>query len=101
MDSGSNGDFLFQKKDSKSISNSIPYVMRTLPQSWHTSYGIFQTEKRGECKISFEEFLLNKRVLLGPDIVEWDSKDNEPVFDLGIGTETMTQLGVVLDLKKE
>ena len=80
-------------------SNSVPYDIRTLPPSWHTSHGIFQMEKRGEYDISFEGFLLKKRISLRPDIVEWDSKDNEPVFDLIIGTETMTQLGVVLDFK--
>ena len=73
--------------------------MRTLPQAWHTSHRIFRTEKRGECEISFNKFSLNKRISLRPDIVEWDSKDNEPVFDLIIGTDTMTQLGVMLDFK--
>ena len=66
--------------------------MRTISQSWHTSHGIFRTEKRGEYELSFEEVLPNKMISLRPDIVKWDSKESEPVFDLIIGTETMTQL---------
>ena len=77
------------------------YVTRAIPQSWHTSHGIFRTEKRGECELSFVEYSLSKRVLIRPDIVEWDSKDTEPLFDLIIGTETMTRLGIILDFKSK
>ena len=80
---------------------SIPYVTRAIPQSWHTSHGIFRTEKRGECELSFVEYSLSKRVSIRPDIVEWDSKDTEPLFDLIIGTETMTHLGIILDFKSK
>ena len=43
--SGSDGDLLFQKKGARLLNNSIPYVIRTIPQSWHTSSGIFHKEK--------------------------------------------------------
>ena len=101
LDSGTDGDLLFREKDIRSKNMSIPYVIRAIPQSWHTSHGIFRTEKRGECELSFVEYSLSKRVLIRPDIVEWDSKDTEPLFDLIIGTETMTRLGIILDFKSK
>jgi len=58
LDSSSNGDLLCQKKDSKSKNESVTYIIRTIPQLWYTSHGIFHTEKRSECEISFEDVLL-------------------------------------------
>ena len=37
-----------------------------------------------------------------PDIVEYDRKNlGKPAFDLLIGTETMTELGIILDFKEK
>ena len=44
LDSGSDGDILFRNENGK---KSVPYVMRDIPQLWHTSHGLFRTEKVG------------------------------------------------------
>ena len=36
---------------------------------------------------------------LNPDIVHYDSQESAPMFDLVIGTETMADLGIILDFK--
>ena len=48
LDSGTDGDLLFQEKYIRSKNMSIPYVTRAIPRSWHTYHGIFRTEERGE-----------------------------------------------------
>ena len=101
MDGGTDGDLLFREKDIRSKNMSIPYVTRAIPHSWHTSHVFFRTEKRGECELSFVEYSPSKRVLIHPDIVEWDSQDTELLFDLIIGTETMTRLGILLGFKSK
>ena len=99
LDSGSDGDLLFRKRGARSLNKSVPYVIRAIPQSWHTSSGIFRTEKQGECQVVFVEYSQSKRVTINPDIVEYDEKGPEPLFDLVIGTETMSRLGIILDFQ--
>jgi len=43
LDSGSDGDLLFRKKGKKT--HNVQYTMRSVPQLWHTSNGIFSTKK--------------------------------------------------------
>ena len=99
MDSGSDGDLVFRKQGARLLSNFIPYVTRSIPQSWHTSSGIFRTEKQGECQIVFVEYLVSKQVTITPDIVEYDKDGPDHLFGLVIGTETMTRLGIILDFQ--
>ena len=99
LDSGSDGDLLFVRKRSKSF--NIPYTMRLNPQSWHTSNGIFHTEKMGDLDLVFPEYLYSKRFHVEPDIVEYEGDSPAPMFDLIIGTETMANLGIVLDFKEK
>ena len=47
----------------------------------------------------FPEFSDSKRVRSNPDIVGFDSDKSAPMFDLIIGTETMAELGIILDFK--
>jgi len=97
LDSGSDGDILFQQRGKISI--NVPYVHRLTPMVWLTSMGTFSTEKLGRFELTFPEYSGSKRIALSPDIVEYDSNDYEPKFDLIIGTETMSKLGIVLDFK--
>ena len=94
FDSGSDGDILFQRKGAKK--NSVTYTKRITPQAWHTSMGVFQTTKQGDCELAFPK---NKRVRVRPDIIEYEDKAAAPKFDLIIGTETMRALGVKLDFE--
>jgi len=96
LDSGSDGDLLFQKKRQK---DSVPYYPRNIPQIWHTSNGIFCTENQGDMELVFPEFSDLKRGYLNPDIAEFNSDKSSPMFDLIIGTETMAELGIILDFK--
>ena len=95
FDSGSDGDILFQQKGARK--NSVTYTKRLIPQTWHTSMGVFQTQKQGDCELAFPEYSKNKRVRVQPDIIEYEDKAAAPKFDLIIGTETMRALGVKLD----
>jgi len=45
------------------------------------------------------EYSESKQVTINPDIIEYDEKGPEPLFDLVIGTETMSRLGIVLDFQ--
>ena len=96
LDSGSDGDILFQRKNDKL---KVPYTKRINPQFWHTSMGLFKTEKLAEFSLSFPEYAASKRIDLRPDIVEYDPDEYQPKFDLIIGTATMKELGIVLDFK--
>ena len=96
LDTGTNGDLYFQKKNKIS---GPPYVTRAIPQAWHTSHGIFCTEKVGELEIMFPEYSHSKRFSITPDIVEFDDPKLAPPFDLIIGTATMEDLGIILDFE--
>jgi hypothetical protein len=70
-------------------------------QSWGTSNGTFVTDKVGDFKISFVEYLSSKKVRLQPDIVEYSPGDQAPMYDLIIGKQTMHDLAVVLDFQEK
>jgi hypothetical protein len=74
-------------------------VKRNAPQSWGTSNGTFQTKKVGDIDISFVEYSASKSVHLTPDIVEYDSGANAPMYDLIIGKQTLHDIGAALDFK--
>ena len=99
LDSGSDGDVLFQDKNSKS---TVPYKMRLKPQLWQSSMGHFTTEKLGSgIELEFPEYSENKRLNLEPDIMEYDGNTFKPKFDLRIGTKTMKELGIKLDFEND
>ena len=54
-----------------------------------------------DIEISFVEYYASKRIMLGPDIVEYDPEGNKPMFDLILGKVTLHELGVVLDFKEK
>ena len=87
IDSGSDGDILFQQNGKEGI--KVPYVWRSTPMVWLTSMGTFSTEKLGQFELTFPEYSWSKQVKLNPDIMEYDGDNYEPKFDLIIGTETI------------
>ena len=98
LDSGSDGDLVFQQKGAKS-NTSIPYIyQRDVVQEWRTAHGIFRTVKKGDLEITFPEYSRSKRFQISPDVVEYEEGE-KPAFDLILGTDTMEKLGVVLDFK--
>ncbi len=66
------------------------------------SNGDFQTKGKGSLAINLFDYSDSKEVLLTPDIVEYDGiKSDKPAFDLIIGAQTMTELGIILDFKDQ
>ena len=96
LDSGSDGDLLFERKGSK---NSVPYSGRKTTQLWHTKSGHFRTERQADLEIIFPEYSMSKRITVNPDIVYYESESPAPMFDLILGTQTMERLGIILDFK--
>ena len=95
LDSGSNGDLAFICKGMK---ESVPHKNRIAPQRWRTSSGTFITDKVGDnLEFIFPEFSESRMVTISPDIFELPKTSPQPAFDLIIGIETMTKLGMVLN----
>ncbi len=97
LDTGSNGDLFFHEKGKP---KPFPYLTRQVPKSWHTSNGTFQTHGRGKLRIKFLDYSASREYLIQPDVVEYDgTKMGEPGFDLILGTNTLKELGIVLNFQ--
>ena len=94
LDSGSDGDLLFVHPSNK---ERIPQKERFSPQKWKTSNGTFKTTKVGNLEMKFPSFSESKLFTLKPDIVDVPVEMNKPVYDLIIGVESMTKMGVIMD----
>jgi hypothetical protein len=95
LDSGSDGDLYFLPKGKP---KPFPYLTRQMPKSWHTSNGSFQTTGQGKIKIKFFEYSASKEYYLQPDVVEYKENSlTKPGFDLILGSNTLKELGIVLD----
>ena len=95
LDSGSDGDLIFVNKDKPML---FPYSKRLLPQTWNTSNGMFQTNHKARIDLNFFKYSDSKRFFAEPVVVKY-SKNNMLQYDLILGTETMKELGIVLDFK--
>ena len=93
MYSGSDGDLMFRKIGAKDY---VPYYPQSIPQICHTSNEIFCSENQGDLELVFPEFFDSRRIRINLDIVQYDPRDPAPMFDLIIGTETMSDLGIIL-----
>jgi hypothetical protein len=93
LDSGSDGDLIFVSKDKPML---LSYSKRLVPQSWNTSNGIFQTERKAQVELNFFEYLDSKRFYAEPNVVKYN-KDSKPQYDLILGTETMKEFGIILN----
>ena len=53
---------------------------------------------RGKVRIKFLDYSASREYLVQPDIVEYDGKTmSKPGFDLILGTNTLKELGIVLN----
>ncbi len=68
-------------------------MKRAVPQSWGTSNGTFQGKKVDEIDISFVDYSASKLVYLTPNIVEYDTGANAPLYDLIIGNQSLHDIG--------
>ena len=95
LDSRSNGDLCFLPKGKD---KPFPYLIRQVPKSWHTSIGSFQTNGRAKIRVKFFDCLAGREYTLLPDVVEYDEATmSKPGFDLILGSNTLKELGIVLD----
>ena len=95
LHSGSDGDLVFVDKDNTML---LPYSKRLVPQSWNTLNGIFHTKHKVRVELNFFDYSDSKRYYAEPDVVKYD-EDSKLQYDLILGTETMKELGIVLDFK--
>ena len=79
--------------------HNVPYSIKSKPQSWYTSNGIFSTEKIGNLDLVFPVYSHSKHMHITLDIVEFEDKGQAPIFDLIIGTESMQRVGIALYFK--
>jgi hypothetical protein len=69
-----------------------------VPQSWNVSNGIFQNKQKARVELNFFEYSDSKRYFSEPDVVNY-KKGGSPQYDLILGTDTMKELGILLDFK--
>ena len=98
LDSGSDGDILFNHRGRKEY---IPSKERFAPQKWRTSNGTFKTTKVAKLELSFPEYSTNKLFKVRPDIVDILETCTKPVYNMIIGIETMSEMGVKLDFSSK
>jgi hypothetical protein len=97
LDSGSDRGLVFVNKDKPIL---LPYSKRLVPQLWNTSNGIFQTKHKATVELNFFDYSDSKRYYSEPDVVEY-GKEGKPQYDLILDSETMKELGIVLDFKSK
>ena len=95
LDTGSNGDLFF---DEKWKPKPFSYLTKQVPKSWHTSHETFHMHGRGKLRSKFLEYSASREYLVQPDIVEYDGTTmSKTGFDLILGTNTLKELGIVLN----
>jgi hypothetical protein len=60
--------------------------------------GIFHTKLKARVELNFFDYSDSKRYYAEPDVVKYD-EDSKPQYDLILGTETMKEIGIVLDFE--
>ena len=99
LDSRSDGDLAFVREGMK---ESVPHKNHIAPQRWRTSSGTFVTDKVGDnLEFIFPEFSESRRVTISTYIFELTKTSLQPAYDLIIGIETMTKLGMVLNFNND
>ena len=68
-----------------------------MPKSWHTSNGSFRTEGRAKLRVKFFEYSTSREYFIQPDVVEYKDPVDKTGCDLILGSNTMKELGIVLD----
>ncbi len=59
---------------------------------------IFQTKFKARVELNIFDYSDSKRYFSEPNMVEYE-KNSKPQYDLILGTETMKDLGIMLDFK--
>ena len=56
-----------------------------------------QTNGRAKLRVKFFEYSISREYFIQPDVVEYKDPIDKPGFDLILGSNTMKELGIVLD----
>ena len=84
--------YCFIKKEQQKAS---PILARQDAKNWSTSNRDFQTKGKDSLGVNFFEYSNSKEDFLTPDIVDYDEITfQKPAFDLIIGAQIMTELGI-------
>eukprot|EP00804_Cyclotella_cryptica_P001001 CCRYP_012345-RA/>CCRYP_012345-RA protein AED:0.44 eAED:0.44 QI:0/-1/0/1/-1/1/1/0/179 len=95
LDSGSDGDLVFLPKGKD---KHFPFLTMQVPKSWHVSNGSFQTTGRRKIRVEIFEYSNSKEYFLQLYVVEYEEDSmTKPGFDLILGSNTLKELGSVLD----
>ena len=70
-----------------------------MPKSWHTSNRSFLTKGRAKLRVKFFEYSTSTEYFIQPDVLEYKDPIDKPGFDLILGSNTMKELGIVLDFR--
>jgi len=80
----------------------VPYLAMQVPNSLHISNGTFLTTGRSKVNFKFIEYSNCKEYWTTADVVENNkNKMDRPVYDLILGCNTMTELGMCYILKQK
>jgi hypothetical protein len=74
----------------------LPYLKKLVPKLWNTLIGIFQTKCKARIELNICKYSDSKRFFSEPDVVEY-TMGSKLHYDLILGTETMKDLGIVLE----
>jgi hypothetical protein len=55
-------------------------------------------QRKAQMDLNFFKYPDSKRFHVEPDVVKYD-KDSKPQYDLILGTETMKELGIILNFR--
>ena len=58
-----------------------------------------QTNGRAKLRVKFFEYSISREYFIQPDVVEYKDPIDKPGFDLILGSNTMKELGIVLDFR--
>ena len=96
LDSGSNGDLYFLQKGTD---KPFPYSKWQVPKSWHKLNGRFQTNGRTNLSVKFFHYSTSREYFIQPGVVEYKDPMDKPGFDLILVSNTMKELGIILDFR--
>ncbi len=70
-----------------------------MSKSWYTSNRRFQTNGRANLRAKLFDYSTSREYFIQCDVVEYKDPMDKPGFDFILGSNTMKELGIVLDFQ--